>query len=229
MPESAYRQINTPQGNPLRVRCGNNDGFWDSYESGAWEPDTLAIFRRLIDENHSYVDIGAWIGPTLLLGCQLAKRAYGIEPDPIAFAELSANIDSNRPLTSNVHLFNLCITPASGKVPFGSRCDGGDSMSSLLFSREKTCWTVEGKNFQEWIEQNEVNDCSFVKIDIEGGEYVVLPTMMTYARTYRPTIQPFVTPGFCRRPTRKWYRGKAKAFCAAFERDSYSAMDVEVL
>jgi len=194
-PQSSQLQI-TVEGKPVQVRRGENAGFWSSYERGVWEPETLAVFRRFIDAEHSYIDMGAWIGPTLLLGCQLARRAYGVEPDPLAYAELVDNIKYNRPLTNNVQLFNLCITPVSGKVSFGSRSAGGDSMSSLLFSNEKTSWIVDGMNFQEWVEQNEINDCNFIKIDIEGGEYGVLPTMTSYLRNHRPTLYLSLHPCF---------------------------------
>jgi len=195
VPQSSQLRV-TVEGNPVHVRRGKNDGFWSNYDRGIWEPGTQAVFRRFIDKQHSYIDIGAWIGPTLLLGCQLAKRAYGVEPDPIAYAELVENIKYNRPLTNNVRLFNICITPVSGKVSFGSRGDGGDSMSSLLFSSGRTSWTVDGMSLQEWIERNEINDCNFIKIDIEGGEYSVLPTMTAYLRSHRPTLHLSLHPCF---------------------------------
>ena len=193
--QSSHLQVEV-EGSRFQIRSGKNNVFWDHYSSGAWEPDTRAIFSRFIDAQHSYIDIGAWIGPTLLLGCPLAKRAYGIEPDPIAYSELVENIDSNRPITSNVQLFNICIAAESGKKAFGNRGDGGDSMSSLLFSDEKTNWTVDGMTFGEWIDQNGIDDCNFIKIDIEGGEYTVLPTMAAYITKHRPTLHLSLHP-FC--------------------------------
>jgi hypothetical protein len=69
-------------------------------------------------------------------------------------------------------------------------------MSSLLFSGKKTCWTVDGMNFYEWIEQNQINDCNFIKMDIEGGEYSVLPTMAAYLGSHRPTMHLSLHPSF---------------------------------
>jgi FkbM family methyltransferase len=207
--QSSQLQV-TVERNPFYVRRGKNDDFWNGYIDGTWEPDTQAVFKRFIDSLHSYIDIGAWIGPTLFLGCQLAKRAYAIEPDPVAYTELVENIKYNQPLTGNVQLFNICITPVSGKVSFGSRHDGGDSMSSLLFSNGKTSWTVNGINFQEWIEQNEIKDCNFIKIDIEGGEYTVLPTMAAYLRTHRPTLHLSLHPWLLGELSARGTRAKLK-------------------
>lgn len=123
-------------GNPVIVCRGRNNEFWQDYDRGNWEPDTQVVFRRFIDGQHSYIDIGAWIGPTLLLGCQLAKRTYGVEPDPIAYTELAKNVALNAQLTGKVVLFQLCISPLSGEQSFGSQTEGGGSTSSLLLRRK---------------------------------------------------------------------------------------------
>lgn len=180
----------------FRVVPGRNGVFWEAVSRGAWEPETYRIFDRFIDRGGSYIDMGSWIGPTLLYGCQLARDAYGIEPDPIAYAELSTNVACNQPMTSNVRLFNGCITPRSGKVAFGSRDEGGDSTSSMLFAREKTSWQVDGMSFDDFVRSYHINDCKFIKMDIEGGEYSVLPTMVPYLREHRPTLYLSLHPCF---------------------------------
>src|SRR5690349_10667280 len=114
-------------GRHLSVTSGRHDGYWRSIVDGTWEPETFRIFDRFIDREHSYLDVGAFIGPTLLYGCQLAKRVYGFEPDPLAFAELKRNIELNRPLTDNVQILELCLAPKSGQIGFGSAGEGGDS------------------------------------------------------------------------------------------------------
>jgi FkbM family methyltransferase len=172
----------------LNVAPGRNDAYWQSVARGEWEPETFPIFERFIDGAHSYIDMGAYIGPTLLYGCQIAKRAYGIEPDPIAFAELQQNIDLNRPTTDNVQLFEACIAPNSGQVAFGNCGAGGDSVSSLLFGNRKTHWTVNAFSFDDFVRQNGITDCNFIKMDIEGGEYQLLPTMVGYLKAHRPTL-----------------------------------------
>ena len=172
----------------LSVFSGRNDPYWQSIAQADWEPETFRIFERFIDRAHSYIDMGAFIGPTLLYGCQIARRAYGIEPDPVAFRELKHNIDANRPVTDNVELFELCIAPRSGEVAIGNCGDGGDSVSSQLFGDRRTHWTVPGLSFEDFVRQNAITDCNFIKIDIEGGEYQLLPTMSNYLRAHRPTL-----------------------------------------
>jgi FkbM family methyltransferase len=172
----------------FNVVSGRNDRYWHGITSGAWEPDTYPIFERFVDRDHSYIDMGAYIGPTLLYGCQIAKRVYGIEPDPIAFDELQQNVSLNRPITDNVQLFEVCIAPRSGEVAFGNCGAGGDSVSSLLFGDRKTHWIVKALTFEDFMRQAGVTDCNFIKMDIEGGEYRLLPTMLPYLRAHRPTL-----------------------------------------
>jgi FkbM family methyltransferase len=172
----------------FKVAPAQHSAFWQGVADGSWESDTFAIFERFLDREHCYLDIGTWIGPTILYGCQLAKLAYGLEPDPLAYAELETNIELNRPVSDNIRLLNVCIAPTSGEVAFGSRGQGGDSTSSLLFGRKKTHWTVKALSFDDFARQYDIAACNFIKMDIEGGEYDILPTMTAYLKAHRPTL-----------------------------------------
>ena len=68
-----------------------NPKYFFFWKNKSWERNTHKIFDKFLDSNHSYIDIGAWIGPTVLYGAQIAKKVYAIEPDPIAFKELEKN------------------------------------------------------------------------------------------------------------------------------------------
>jgi FkbM family methyltransferase len=175
-------------GKRFEVAPANHQSFWNEVSSGDWESSTFGIFARFLDREHSYIDIGAWIGPTVLYGCQLAKTAYGLEPDPLAYAELAQNIAVNPSIAGNVRLFNACIAPRSGEVTLGSRGQGNDSTSSLLFAKKKTHWTVKAFSFPDFVREQGITDCNFIKMDIEGGEYELLPTMAEYLRKHRPTL-----------------------------------------
>jgi FkbM family methyltransferase len=166
----------------------------------SWERETYRIFNKFLDSNNSYIDIGAWIGPTVLYGSQIAKKVYAIEPDPIAYKELEKNISLNPELKEKIELHEKCINTLSGKVKFGSMLKGGDSMSSLLFTDSKTKWIVDGITFDEFIKINKVNDCNFIKMDIEGAEEVILPTMKNYLMKKKPTLYLSIHPRFFKNP-----------------------------
>ena len=74
------------------VNSSQLNHFWAQLQLNLWESNTFKIFDTFLDSNHSYIDLGAWIGPTVLYGCQKAKFCYAIEPDPVAFKQLKNNV-----------------------------------------------------------------------------------------------------------------------------------------
>jgi FkbM family methyltransferase len=165
-----------------------------------YEPNTHKIFDKFLDPNHSYIDIGAFIGSTVLYGAHLAKKVYAIEPDPIAFNELQKNVLLNPLLQHKIELHQKCLYLRSEKVKFGSMAHGGDSMSSLLFASAPTSWFVDGITFQEFIRENKITDCNFIKMDIEGGELLILPSMEEYLAREKPILYLSMHPHFFQDP-----------------------------
>jgi len=183
------------RGRTFQVSIQHHAWYWERVRRGEWEPETFEVFDRFVDHARPYIDIGSWIGPTVLYAAQITNRVYGIEPDPIAFSELLENVTLNRSRMGEVALFNGCISTQTGKIAFGSLDSGGDSMSSLLFAEGKTRWLVDSLTFKDFIAQNCITDCGFIKIDIEGGEYQILPTMKAFLRLHRPTVYLSLHPG----------------------------------
>lgn len=151
-------------------------GFWPSVEIGNWEPHTFRIFSRFLNKEHSYVDIGAWIGPTVMYGCQLAKHCYTVEPDPVALKMLHKHLSINN--FENVTVFEGAIADKIGEIQLGcigpeQRYQLGESMTSALFGHNS--FTAPCMTLEELFNRNKITDCNFIKMDIEGGEAFVLP------------------------------------------------------
>lgn len=151
---------------------GGSEIFWNLLMSGGWEADTFKIFDKYASKEHSYLDIGAWVGPTVLYGAQLFKKCYAFEPDTIAFNLLKNNILENLNI-SNIELYSDAITDYTGQINFGTKTILGDSMSSTLWNKESTL--VNCISLQDFIINNNIQDCNFIKMDIEGGEFKALP------------------------------------------------------
>jgi FkbM family methyltransferase len=177
-----------------------NFEYFSFWKFKSWEKNTYKIFEKFLDSDHSYIDIGAWIGPTVLFGAQLAKKAYAIEPDPVAFKELKKNVSLNPGLERKIELHEKCINSSSGKVKFGNMVRGGNTTSSLIFADSKTSWIVEGITFNEFVKENTILDCNFIKMDIEGGEAIVLPTMGEYLEKNKPVLYLSIHPPFFKNP-----------------------------
>src|SRR4030042_5722802 len=145
-----------------------NDKFWHSFEKIGWENYTYIVFDVFLKKKYSYIDVGAWIGPTVLYGCQRAKCCYAIEPDPIAFKILQDNISLNPFLKNKITLFNGCLGETCGLIRLGissglSDCGFGDSVSSILFPESEKSLTVHSLTIEKLIERYNIEDCNFIK------------------------------------------------------------------
>lgn len=181
------------------VSITKNVDWWKRVETGRWEPNTFKIFDDFLSTDCIYLDIGSWIGPTVLYAAQLAKRTYAFEPDPIAYQELEVNVHANKNTewVSRLTIYNKAIASSSGTIKLGSRGSGGDSMSSSLFSDEKTNWEVEAITLEQLVEAEKLQDEElFIKIDIEGGEYELIPRLKTAFHKYNVVLFLSIHPHF---------------------------------
>ncbi len=144
------------------------------------------MITKNLKKNDVYIDIGAWVGPTVLAAASTGCTIHAYEPDPVAFAELSANIAANK--TDNITLNNVALFDRHGEMSFGSgRGDSlGDSISSLMNGQgsiQVPVRDVATESVQEFFKQ-----CKLLKIDVEGAEYVIVPRMADYLPDHRPNL-----------------------------------------
>ena len=172
--------------------------FWDRLEQGTWEPLTFTVFDRFLDPQHACLDIGAWIGPTALYAASRARHCYAMEPDPVAFSRLRENVALNPSLESRITLSSQCLAPSCGSLRIGNKTSatGGDSMSSLLFAGSAVGWQAQGVTLERFLSDSAIPDCSFIKMDIEGGEFDVLPAIAATLADRRPTLYLSLHPAF---------------------------------
>ena len=167
--------------------------FWKGYMGKGWEPETFKVFDEFLDKNHSYIDIGSYIGPSVLYGSQLAKHCFAIEPDPIAFQELKNNMELNDHLKPHITLSKYCISDSIGTAKFFAPNEkleygGGGSSSLLDWKNKKNFLEVQTTTLQQFIQSFSITDCNFIKIDIEGAEFDLIPSMSGYLKNQKPTL-----------------------------------------
>jgi FkbM family methyltransferase len=182
------------------------ESFWLQVEGQNWEKETYRIFNENIDKDTLVIDIGAWIGPTVLYSAQIAKKCIAFEPDPIAFPRLQENLNLNNTKTwsQNLIIYQKAVSSTSGHISLGNRHGGGDSMSSVLFSDNAINWIVEAVTLEDIInEHRKENEKIFLKIDIEGGEYELIPAIKDYLQDKRITAFISLHPQFLRRSLKK--------------------------
>lgn len=160
--------------------------FWRKAAAGQWEPETLQVLVEHLDKDHDYLDIGAWIGPTVLYGARKARRVIAFEPDPAAFRHLAWNLELNG--LTNVSAFPVALSQGFGvarMASFGG--EAGDSMTSLLndASDGTDVLTIGWETFAQATDLSKV---SLVKMDIEGAEFDVLPHLIPWLSEQRPAL-----------------------------------------
>ena len=180
-----------------------NAAFWNSMESGKWESTTFDVFDAHLDKETCFLDVGSWIGPTALYAANRVKRVICIEADPVAANQLRRNILLNPELAAKIEVVEKAIAPASGKVNLGAKTGRGDSMSSVLFAGGGDTWEVQSITPSELAGFCDARSKKvFVKMDIEGGEYSLLPYMAPLASlrnvkfliAFHPKFLPFKSP-----------------------------------
>jgi FkbM family methyltransferase len=162
--------------------------FWESTHVGSWEPETINIFRENLEKGTRYCDIGAWVGPTTLLAAGLGAEVTCFEPDPHAYERLLHNIRVNK--CTDVQPYQIALAGLDGVrriVPIGNSL--GQSSSSIhLEDTRKRSAGVLALGWDTACRLLKLPDFEFIKIDIEGGEFDLLPAMMDYLASRKPRI-----------------------------------------
>lgn len=168
-----------------------------------WEQETFHIFEYYKNNKGIYIDVGAWIGPTVLYCANIYEKVIAIEPDPVALSRLKKNIRANN--FDNIVLIEKGLSSENGITQFGGNGSLGNSESTMLIANKEEYLSYEGrhKNFshneiveietitiEELIEQQNIDkqNISLIKMDIEGGEKIVVPSLVDFLNTYKPVF-----------------------------------------
>ncbi len=156
-----------------KVRGGSTDRFilnevWihKSYNPKGFE----------INQNDIVVDIGGHIGVFTILASHYAKfgKVYTFEPMKENFELLRDNIEINNAV--NVSFFNKAVSDKNGEIGFfisQTKNKGQNSLQKLEESQREV--VVETISFKDFLRK--LPRIDFLKMDCEGGEYKILPSL----------------------------------------------------
>lgn len=159
--------------------CDDKPTFWEKAAAGRWEPGLLAAIEARLGPGDHFLDIGAWVGPTSLFAALLGAEVTSVEADPRAAELLAGNIAANPGLAGRIRIVARAATPRPGRLRLGAPRKPGDSMGSLLLADGPHVWEAETISPGELVAlaRPEAGRHLVVKIDIEGGEYELLPPL----------------------------------------------------
>lgn len=172
----------------LPVKVGDAEthrAFWDLVDTGNWEPATLEAISRLTNGG-VYIDIGAWIGPTVIAAARKASLVVAYEPDPVAVAELHRNIHLNG--LTNVEVREVALLDRDAALPMGPGMldELGLSVSSLVYGSRTVLVPV--RDARKEATSDCFMRCLLLKIDVEGGEYKLIRRLSPYLQRHEPTL-----------------------------------------
>lgn len=151
--------------------------LWSRLEAGLWEPDFFAALALCLPPGGLHLDVGAWIGPTVLHAAGIASRVVAVEPDPVAMAALVANLALNLERAGRVELVAGAAGVEDGLVDLYAK-QLGESLTSrfpVAGARRIACAAV----CVERLLDRALGEAAHVvvKVDVEGGEYALVPAL----------------------------------------------------
>lgn len=171
--------------NNIELHVENDMTFWNNISD--WEKYSFDIIDKFINGN-TFVDIGAWNGVLSLYASFKAKEVHSFEPDKMAFKNLENNARLND--ITNIKANNVAMADKNGQANLYIRCYG-DSVSSLIERKDEKYHShliesVIKINAVEYL--SKLDNIGLIKIDIEGGEEILIPSMNDYIRENKPAM-----------------------------------------
>jgi len=162
----------------------------------AYHDDNTFLLRHFIKEGSTVLDIGANIG---LYTCAYAQyfenlklKIHAIEAVDTNYTRLEKNISINS--FSNITPYHIAFGKENGELEFNLPSEDfvGNAVGKNVFE-DKSNSTITKKvklvKLDEWAKENNITDCDFIKIDIEGAELFVFEGGKEFISKHRPIIQ----------------------------------------
>ena len=160
---------------------------------GTYEQYTTDLFKKLVGEGMTVIDIGANIGYYTLLAAKLVGekgRVFAFEPEPRNYALLTTNIEANA--LKNIIALQNAVSSEAGHIKL--YLDKFESGSHSLFKSKRSMTeaiTVDSVSLDDFFENKDSYHIDIVKIDVEGAEIAVLQGMIKILDK-NPTLKMFI-------------------------------------
>jgi len=162
--------------------------------TSGFEEGTLRFFDAVLPRCDRMVDFGAYVGFTALYAATFGLDVLAFEPSPPNFALLEANIAANPALAPRVRPFRHGLGASDQDVVLYAKA-AADSGSSIFRDIERggvvsgrAAATIHLRDAAAVLREAGVDRRTLVKIDIEGGEYQVLPAIAALLAERKPWL-----------------------------------------
>jgi FkbM family methyltransferase len=158
----------------------SNHGCW----LGSYEFDKQRLFERTIKQGSIVFDLGGHVGFYTLLSSELvgpSGKVFVFEPLPRNLFYLKEHLLLNH--VNNVTVIEAAVSDKDGVVSFD---EGPSSSMGHLYSNGKL--QVRTVVLDDLISNREIPAPDYMKIDIEGAEFLALSGAKTMLEDSHPTI-----------------------------------------
>jgi len=175
------------QGINLRVNTGEEIGK-RIYYYGKYEPEQEEALKKYLKPGSVFYDLGANIGVFSILGARNEAKVFAFEPSRKVGARLNENIKLNGQ-ESRIQVVPSAVADKSGNLDFYETRDGNWGVGRIFDfnpSVQAEKYSVAVKSLDEFA--REFGPPDFIKIDIEGAEWLVLNGARGTLAQASPTI-----------------------------------------
>lgn len=126
----------------------------------------MRFWRELLDKGSLFLDVGSNVGSYAIWAGDCGAKVWAFEPDPGAFQRLVENIQLNE---FDICAHNMALGRDTGQMPFTVGLDTTNHFA--LDNRDREIQQVEVDTIDRILGDRSARG---VKIDVEGGERLVL-------------------------------------------------------
>jgi FkbM family methyltransferase len=142
------------------------------HKVGVLGREETAIFRRLVSDGMTVVDVGANQGLYTLFLAKLVRRGkiFAFEPHPVLYEQLVTNVHENK--IENIECLQAAVSNSSGTLTLQlGRLNLGDNYIVSANAPSPARAQVKAVTLDELFETTRID---FLKIDIQGWEAAAL-------------------------------------------------------
>lgn len=192
-------------GSKFKLDAFLHKGYW--YHGKNREKVQMDIFKTIINEGDTVIELGAHIGYISLYYSKLAGpsgKLYVFEPGANNLPYTRANLANSK--IKNIELIEKAVSDTNGTATFYLENITGQSNSLVKDYRvtkkiqtkahlglQKNAVEVETIRLDDFVKERNIRKIDFIKIDIEGAEYMAITGMTNILDTMHPTMMIEVT------------------------------------
>lgn len=160
-------------------------------KSGVPEKHLIEWSKQFVNKDSVFIDAGAHMGTYTINLAPNCKQVYAFEPQEFTFYQLCGNVSLNNLRNVKCHNYALGTQEESGvtkELNIISYDGGGSTLEhNTIDVRDENIIRTENVTLKS-IDDFNIFDVSFIKIDVEGHELEVIKGAKNTIETYKPHI-----------------------------------------